>query len=449
MTDTHLYQQARLSRDPRFDGSFFVAVKTTKIFCRPICPATLPLEKNVEYFVMAQQAMQQGYRPCLRCRPDSAPSSNAWQGVVTTVNRASQLLHTYHELSISEIAQKLGIGERYFRQLFNQQIGVSPKQFQLFDQILFAKHLLHQSNLSVEQVAQASGFNNARRLQIQMKKVTGLSPSQVRKQQQNIAQDIQLTMAFRPPYNWPHIRDFLALRAIPNIEQIKHDSYARTFILGNCKGWFQAQFDEQNNQFKLHIKLNDIKYLSKVLRNIERVFDVSADIQTIQHQLSLSGIPPENFTAGMRLPGIWEPFEAGCRAILGQQISVKAAIKLVTQLVQELGEKTDETHYFPRPDCVAKNTLLFLKIPTSRKQTLLAFASFCQQHPDATIDDWLSIKGIGPWTVAYAKMRGLSSPDIWLDSDLVIKNQLKKFSIDANNARPWRSYLTLQLWNLT
>ena len=448
MTDTHLYQQARLSRDPRFDGSFFVAVKTTKIFCRPICPATLPLEKNVEYFVMAQQAMQQGYRPCLRCRPDSAPRSNAWQGVVTTVNRASQLLHTYHELSISEIAQKLGIGERYFRQLFNQQIGVSPKQFQLFDQILFAKHLLHQSNLSVEQVAQSSGFNNARRLQIQMKKVTGLSPSQVRKQQQNITQDIQLTMAFRPPYNWPHIRDFLALRAIPNIEQIKHDSYARTFILGKCKGWFQAQFDEQNNQFKLHIKLNDIKYLTKVLRNIERVFDVSADIQTIQHQLSLSGIPPGNFTAGMRLPGIWEPFEAGCRAILGQQISVKAAIKLVTLLVQELGEKTDETHYFPRPDSVAKNTLLFLKIPTSRKQTLLAFASFCQQHPDATIDDWLSIKGIGPWTVAYAKMRGLSSPDIWLDSDLVIKNQLKKFSINANNARPWRSYLTLQLWNL-
>lgn len=448
MTDTHLYQQARLSRDPRFDGSFFVAVKTTKIFCRPICPATLPLEKNVEYFVMAQQAMQQGFRPCLRCRPDSAPSSNAWQGVVTTVKRASQLLHTHHELSISDIANKLGIGERYFRQLFQDQLGVSPKQFQLFDQILFAKHLLHQSNLTIEQVAQSSGFNNARRLQIQMKKVTGLSPSQVRQQQHEIKQDIQLIMAFRPPYNWPHIRNFLALRAIPCIETIKTHSYARTFISGDCKGWFKARFDGTNNQFKLHIKLDNIKYLAQVLRNIERVLDVSADIQAIQHQLTLCGIPPENLLEGMRLPGVWLPFEAGCRAILGQQISVKAAINLVTQLVQELGEKTDEVQYFPSPENMASHDLLFLKIPDSRRQTLIRFAAFCEQHPSADIDDWLSIKGIGPWTVAYAKMRGLSSPDIWLDSDLVIKNQLKKFAINSDNARPWRSYLTLQLWNL-
>ena len=300
MADTLLYQQARLSRDPRFDGCFFIAVKTTKIFCRSICPANLPLEKNVEYFVMAQQAMQQGYRPCLRCRPDSAPSSNAWQGVATTVKRASQLLHNYHELSISEIALKLGIGERYFRQLFKLQLGISPKQFQLFDQILFAKHLLHQSNLSIEQVAQSSGFNNARRLQVQMKKVTGLSPTQVRQQQRHIEQNIQLTMAFRPPYNWSHIRNFLALRAIPTIEHIEDDSYARTFILGNCKGWFQASYDGPKNQFKLQIKLSEIKYLAKVLRNIERVLDVSADIQAIQQQLSLSGLPQEQLTEGLR-----------------------------------------------------------------------------------------------------------------------------------------------------
>jgi AraC family transcriptional regulator of adaptative response / DNA-3-methyladenine glycosylase II len=448
MTATHLYQQARLSRDPRFDGSFFVAVRTTKIFCRPICPATLPLEKNVVYFVIAQQAMQHGYRPCLRCRPDSAPRSNAWQGVLTTVNRASHLLQNYHELSISQIAEKLGIGDRYFRQLFQAKIGISPKQFQLFDQILFAKHLLHQSNLSIEQVAQSSGFNNARRLQIQMKKTTGLSPSQVRKQQRTIEQDIELTMAFRPPYNWPHLRDFMVKRAIPAIEEINEVSYARTFILSDCKGWFQAHFDGSNNQFKLRIKLDNIKYLAQVLRNIERVLDVSADIQSIQQQLKLSGLPHEILSEGMRLPGIWDPFEAGCRAILGQQISVKAAINLVTQLVHELGDKTLDMQYFPTAESIASHDLSFLKIPESRRQTLKAFAIWCQQRPDGAIDDWLDIKGIGPWTVAYAKLRGLSSPDIWLDSDLVIKNQLKKHSIDADQARPWRSYLTLQLWNL-
>ena len=448
MTDTHLYQQARLSRDPRFDGSFFVAVKTTKIFCRPICPATLPLEKNVEYFVMAQQAMQQGYRPCLRCRPDSAPRSNPWQGVLTTVKRASQLLHSNHQLNINDIAAKLGISDRYFRQLFQRQLGISPKKFQLFDQILFAKHLLHQSNLSVEQIAQTSGFNNARRLQIQMKKVTGLTPSQVRKQQRHIEQDINLTMAFRPPYNWPHIRDFLAARAIPVIEKICEHSYARSFILGDCRGWFQATFDEPNNQFSLCIKLDNIKSLAQVLRNIERVLDVSADIQAIQQQLKASGVPHELLSEGMRLPGIWDPIEAGCRAILGQQISVKAAINLVSQLVNELGEKSPDGHYFPTPQNIATHDLTFLKIPDSRRQTLKAFAAWCEQHPDGEIDDWLTIKGIGPWTVTYAKLRGLSSPDIWLDTDLVIKNQLKKYAINAELARPWRSYLTLQLWKL-
>ncbi|WP_340678531.1 AlkA N-terminal domain-containing protein [Paraglaciecola sp.] len=448
MTATDVYQQARLSRDPRFDGSFFVAVKTTKIFCRTICPATLPLEKNVEYFVMAQQAMQHGYRPCLRCRPDSAPHSNAWQGVLTTVNRASHLLHSYHELSISEIAEKLGIGDRYFRQLFQAQLGISPKQFQLFDQILFAKHLLHQSNLSIEQVAQSSGFNNARRLQIQMKKATGLSPSQVRKQQRTIDQDIQLTMAFRPPYNWPHLRDFMAVRAITMVEEINADSYARFFTLGDCKGWFQARFDEPNNQFKLRIKLDNIKYLTQVLRNIERVLDVSADMQAIQQQLKLSGIPDERLTEGLRLPGIWNPFEAGCRAILGQQISVKAAINLVTQLVCELGEKSLDVQYFPKAENILNHDLSFLKIPESRRQTLRDFATWCHHHLDGEIDDWFTIKGIGAWTIAYAKLRGLSSPDIWLESDLVIKNQLKIYSIDSEQARPWRSYLTLQLWNL-
>ena len=448
MPDSQQYQQARLSRDPRFDGAFFVAVKTTKIFCRPICPATLPLEKNVEYFLLAQQAMQQGYRPCLRCRPDSAPRSYAWQGIATTVARASQLLQAHHSLSITDIAEKLGIGERYFRHLFKSQLGISPKQFQLYDQILFAKHLLHQSNLSIEQVAQSSGFNSSRRLQQQMKKITGLSPSQIRTQQRTIQQDIHLTLAFRPPYNWAHLRDFLAMRAIDGIEQVTQDSYARSFVLAGCRGWFVARFDQQNNRFKLTICLDNIKFLSQVLRNIERVLDVSADMSAIEQGLILSGMPADQITKGLRLPGIWDPFEAGCRAILGQQISVKAAISLVSQLVDELGEQSADHLFFPSAARVAEHSLLFLKIPERRRQTLKAFAVWYQQYPDAKIENWLEIKGIGPWTVAYAKLRGLSLPDVWLASDLVIKNQLKNYPIDPDKVRPWRSYLTFQLWSL-
>jgi AraC family transcriptional regulator, regulatory protein of adaptative response / DNA-3-methyladenine glycosylase II len=448
MTNLQAFQKARLSRDPRFDGTFFIAVKTTKIFCRSICPANLPLEKNVEYFVMAQQAMQKGYRPCLRCRPDSAPKSYAWQGIATTVQRASQLLHTHHDLTISEIAQKLGIGERYFRQLFKSQIGLSPKQYQLFDQMLLAKQLLHHSNLSVELVAQTCGFSSARRLQMQMKLMCGLSPSQMRKKEKTMDQDIHLTIAFRPPYDWQQVSNFLAVRAIEGVENISPTSYARFFTLENEKGWFQAEFDEINKQFKVRITLNNITLLPKVITNIERILDVNADVVAISHSLLESGIPQEQLNSGLRIPGVWHVFEAGCRAILGQQISVKAAINLVTTLTKTLSDTQEDARYFPCPAKVANSNLSFLKIPASRRLTLQAFATWCLHNPDGGLDEWINIKGVGPWTIAYAKLRGLSLPDVWLESDLVVKNQLKKYAISADNARPWRSYLSLQLWTL-
>ena len=448
MPDSQHYQQARLSRDRRFDGRFFVAVKTTGIFCRPICPATLPLEKNVEYFELAQQAMQQGYRPCLRCRPDSAPSSFAWQGTGTTVQRACQLLREHHTLSIQAIAAKLGIGERYFRQLFQQHLGLSPKQFQLFDQLLLAKQLLHQSQLSIEQVAQTCGFNSARRLQFQMKKLTQLSPSQIRQHKRAAEPGLQLNLAFRPPYNWPHMREFLRLRAIDAVEQINDTSYARSFRLAGCHGWFSATYQPDAHQFAVQIELSQLNALPRVLRNIERILDISADMQGVESSLLQAGLSPELITQGLRLPGIWDPFEAGCRAILGQQISVKAAINLLNQLVNQLGQSDQTRRYFPLPQDVATSALDFLKMPDSRRQTLRAFAHWCSENDMAEVEQWLQIKGIGPWTVAYAKMRGLSQPDIWLDSDLVIKHQLKRYALEPQLVRPWRSYLTLQLWNL-
>ena len=158
------YQQARLSRDRRFDGRFFVAVKTTGIFCRPICPAVAPKEQNVEYYPLAEQAMQAGYRPCLRCRPDSSPQSWAWKGVDTSVERALRLLSEHPELSLGQIADKLGMTDRYLRKLFQERVGMAPKRYQLFKQLLQAKQLLHQTNLNVEQVALACGFQSEKGL---------------------------------------------------------------------------------------------------------------------------------------------------------------------------------------------------------------------------------------------------------------------------------------------
>jgi AraC family transcriptional regulator of adaptative response / DNA-3-methyladenine glycosylase II len=443
------YQQARLTRDPRFDGTFFIAVKTTKIFCRPICPANPPLEKNVEYFQLAQQAMTAGYRPCLRCRPDSAPQSYAWQGVNTTVQRAMRLLRQYRELSIEEIAEKLGITTRYFRQLFQQHLGLSPKQYQLFDKVLFAKQLLHQSDLPIEHIAHASGFASARRLQHNFKKVTGFTPQQIKQGTRNQNQLICLTLAFRPPFNWQHMQVFLALRAIQGVESVTENSYSRTFIIGLDKGWFRISPIPDKHYLQVELGLTNIENLTTVLNNIERVFDLSADTASIQAQLIKSGIPEENMLKGLRIPGVWDTFEAGCRAILGQQISVKAAINLLSLLTKELGETEGEKYYFPTAQAIINSDLSFLKIPNSRKQTLRLFAQHHIENTDSSLDDWLNIKGIGPWTIAYAKMRGLSSPDIWLNTDLIIKKQLEKFAVDAELASPWRSYLTFQLWSMT
>ena len=442
------YQQARLSKDPRFDGAFFTAVKTTKIFCRSICPANAPLEKNVEYFQLAQQAMSAGYRPCLRCRPDSAPQSCAWQGVNTTVQRAMKLIRQNKLLSIDDIATKLGITSRYFRQLFQQHLGLSPKQFQLFDKVLFAKQLLHQSQLPIEQIAQASGFASARRLQHNFKKVTGLTPQQIKKNNMTQSQMITLKLAYRSPFNWPHFQSFLALRAIDGVEKVNKNSYARTFTLAKQNGWFKATYLPNTPYLKVDIHLESLESLTLVLNNIERVFDINADTDTIQNQLMASGVPTDCIQHGLRLPGVWDPFETGCRAILGQQISVKAAIQLLTQLSNELGEMHSDKRYFPTPKAVANSDLSFLKMPNSRRLTLRLLAQYILDNPTATVDDWLQIKGIGPWTVAYVKMRGQSVPDIWLDTDLIIKKQLTTFNINASLARPWRSYLTLQLWSM-
>ena len=446
------YQQARLARDPRFDGTFFIAVKTTHIFCRPICPATAALEKNVEYFQLAQQAMLAGYRPCLRCRPDSAPHSYAWQGVNTTVHRAMRLLRQNRELNIQQIATKLGITARYFRQLFQQHLGLSPKQYQLFDKVLFAKQLLHESNLPIAHIAHASGFASARRLQHNFKKVTGFTPQQIKQSKNKQGELISLRLAFRPPFNWEYMQSFLALRVIQGVENITENCYSRSFITGTDKGWFSVSPVKNKHYLKVEISLPNIEKLTNVLTNIERIFDLNADTNTIQTQLLRCGVPKETIVTGLRIPGVWDKFEAGCRAILGQQISVKAAIRLLSQLTQELGATEGDKVYFPTPEAIANSDLSFLKIPYSRKQTLRLLAHHNVHSSDSSeslVDDWLSIKGVGPWTVAYAKMRGQSSPDIWLNTDLIVKKQLAKLTIDAELARPWRSYLTLQLWSMT
>ncbi len=453
------YQQARLSRDPRFDGVFFTAVKTTGIFCRPVCPASPPKEENVEYFETASEALVSGYRPCLRCRPESAPFSPAWSGTETTVKRALSMIHEngFNGIKLSELAERIGITDRYLRKLFEQQIGVSPKHYIQHQQVLFAKALLHQTHLPINQVAYACGFNNVRRFNDAFKRITTKTPSEIKKLRASDA-PIRLQMNYQPPFNWEHWRGFVEARHMSGVEFLGQSSYGRTFSLPNgeggyIKGWFNAVHRPDKQGFNVSIEIDDAKYLYPASQRIRQVLDLNANVEVIELGLAAAGLPENRILKGLRIPHCWDAFEAGVRAILGQQVSVKAATNLLNQLVGELGEsKTvgDNTRvWFPTPRKVARNKLTFLKIPEARKQTLIALAKWVDKHPTDDIEKWLKIKGIGQWTVDYAKMRGQGDTDIWLDTDLGIKKAIDIFpSINANHAKPWCSYLTFNMWGM-
>jgi AraC family transcriptional regulator of adaptative response / DNA-3-methyladenine glycosylase II len=452
MLTPKICQKARLSRDPRFDGKFFTAVKTTGIYCRSICPVSPPKEENVVYFATAVECVNAGFRPCLRCRPDSAPDSPAWKGVNTTLERAISLINegALQQGSMCLLAERLGISDRYLRQLFNKHIGMSPKAYALYQQCLFAKQLLHQTNLPITQVALASGFASVRRFNDCFQSQLKLTPTKMRKSGDGQSSRLQLNLSYRPPFNWSNMQALLNSRAISSLEWCSENSYGRTFDWLGCVGNFTAKHVAHNHTFEVSIELDDLKHLKPIINNIRRILDLNVDMQAVEHDIH--SCFPNDFTinSGIRLPGIWNMFEAGVRAILGQQISVVAARNLVQQLVEELGEKTGGYRLFPTPESIVLSDLSFLKIPGSRKQTLHNIAQHyvdCEQPDDPK--QWLALKGIGPWTVEYSQLRGLSDPDIFLSGDLGVKKAMVNLKSDFNlmQASPWRSYLTFQLWS--
>ncbi|WP_070968988.1 Ada metal-binding domain-containing protein [Vibrio sonorensis] len=439
-------QKARMARDARFDGAFYIAVKTTNIFCRPICPANLPKEENVEYFHDQSQALNAGYRPCLRCRPDSAPRSYAWKGVETTFERAINLIEqgALREGSLSQLAERLGISDRYLRQLFKRYLGVSPKQYALYHQLMFAKQLLHQSKMSITDIAFASGFRSVRRFNDAFLKTLQLSPSQIRGKTAVGDSSHQILLTFKGRIDWDRTLDFYRLRAVEGIEKVDDVSYERHACIGDTKAWIRVQ-KATDHSLLLEYKIEDITRLNLLVRRVRRVFDLDVDLTSVEkHLLHVS--PKLVRYSGIRIPGVWSTWEAGVRAILGQQVSVKAAITHLNHLVSNLGD--GDNHAFPTPQQVRDGDVSFLKMPNSRKETLQRLASWVCDNPEGSVSDWLTLKGIGPWTVNYALLRGQSESNRFLSDDLVVKHALKKFpELNAETVSPWGSYATLHCWS--
>ncbi|MGO3859698.1 MAG: AlkA N-terminal domain-containing protein [Neisseriaceae bacterium] len=462
MLDLKQCQQARLSRDARFDGQFFIGVLSTGIYCRTICPARQPLEKNVAYFPSAAAAANAGLRPCLRCHPDSAPQSTRWQGATARLQQALALIHQgyLNDHTIAELSAHLGISPRYLNKLCQNHLGVSAQGYALYQKCLFAKQLLHQTQLPISTVAYASGFNDLSHFNHQFKAQLGLTPSALRKQSTaHTEPSLTLFLSYRPPYHWTTLHDFLQARLLPPLEWLSPDSYGRTFTWADAHGYFSATHQADKNGFSVQLSLSDLRHLAPVVQNIRRVLDLDADTTIIEAHLR-QACPSLPLTQGLRLPGVWSLFEAGIRAICGQQVSIKAAHNLVGHIAQQYGpvvqlppqlnRATEPHHYFPTAQQLASADFNTLATTHSRKDTLRHFVAFNQTEPRPDPSDWLTLKGIGPWTVDYALMRGASHPNIWLATDLGVKKSLAQLPpFEPGLAAPWRSYLTFHLWQMT
>ncbi|GAA4363845.1 AlkA N-terminal domain-containing protein [Kangiella marina] len=358
--------------------------------------------------------------------------------------------------SVQSFSASLGISDRYLRKIFEQHLGMSPQSFANHHKLMLARQLLQQTDLPITEIALSSGFNSVRRFNDSFKATMRLSPSELRKKASRSelkSVSITLQLSYRPPYNWAQMQRFLKLRELPLIESVSDNSYSRTFSINQTQGWFKATHQPSKHRFSVDIELQDNAQLMPAIAQIKQVLDLESDVSTIEKHLAKDTKLKPIICKGLRLPACWNTFEAGIKAILGQQVSVKAAYGHTHKLIERVGATYNEQHkLFPTPTEVMKADLSFLKMPNRRKQTLTDFAAWFVEaehtQSDISLSDILDIKGIGPWSYEYIKLRSGQDTDAFPEKDLGVIKAIEALEItDTDSWSPWRSYATLQLWN--
>lgn len=469
--------QARRSRDPRFDGLFFTAVHSTRIYCRPVCPA--PYAKRVSYFATAAAAEAAGYRPCLRCRPELSPSDGAWRRGDAAMARALTLIDqgALADAPVSALAARVGVGERQLRRLFVERLGAPPMGVHGTRRLLFAKQLLTETALPVTAVAMAAGFGSLRRFNAAFQAAYRMAPRELRRQPGTAAREggdtLTLRLAYRPPCDFASMLDFLRGRALPGVEVVDERGYARV-IAGSDggHGWLRVSAWPGEHALKLELHAPMAARLLDVVQRLRRMFDLDADPQVIAGTLSADPClrPLLQARPGLRLPGGWDGFEIAVRAVLGQQVSVAAARTLATRLVQRFGTPLATPfgdgleRLFPEPAMLAEADLQAIGLTRARADTVRAIARAVIDgrvdfRSGRTLDDvharWTALPGIGPWTAQYIAMRALGHPDAFPAEDLVLRKALaaggpvptaKQAADRAEAWRPWRAYGVIHLW---
>lgn len=459
-------EQARQRRDSRFDGRFFIAVRSTGIYCRPICPARLPKASNVTFYNTAAAASEAGYRPCLRCRPEAAPGTPAWLGTSTTVTRALRLIHegALDRHAVPALAERLGITSRHLGRLFQKHLGASPKTVALTWRLQFAKKLIDETGLSMTEVALASGYGSLRRFNDHFQQVYKRPPSTLR-QSRSKDKGLQITLAYRPPYDWEGVCDFLAKRAIPGIEWLDNGTWNRYIRVNNETGRISVSHAPPR-QLICRIDAPSTAPLIRLIEQVKNLFDLNADPDEINRVLGRDEVLTTLLrkSPGIRVPGAWDGFELAIRALVGQQVSVVGASTLMGRIVEQYGSRLNGTVQFPTPEQLMRADPQSLPMPATRGKAIIALARAVAEgrielgrwaEPEALKASLLAIKGIGEWTAEYIALRVLSDPDAFLSTDLVLMKSARRLFGDQHSEqlrqrshawRPWRAYAGLLLW---
>jgi AraC family transcriptional regulator of adaptative response / DNA-3-methyladenine glycosylase II len=474
--------KALLARDARFDGLFFVGVSSTRIYCRPICPVKPPREINCSFYNSAPEAEQAGFRPCLRCRPELAPGHapvDGSQRIAESIIKQIEECTWDEKAALENISGRFDLSSRQIRRIVQKEFGVPPIQLLLTRRLLLAKQLLTETGLSITDVALASGFSSLRRFNDAFLTRYKMPPTRLR---QNCRADLitvpaaetsSLQLAYRPPYNWTGILNFLKARELKGVEWVTDSFYARTVNFDDHKGWIKVSQLKNKNALLLELTHTLMPVLPALLRRLRELFDLNARPDLISEHLGRDSIlsPLVKVNPGLRVPGAFNAFELGVRAILGQQITVKAATTIAGRFVAAFGDPIQTpfpelNRLSPSSARVARATIDDLAkqgILSARCKSILAVAraeisnslsleNGSHQSPKITIQRLSELPGIGPWTAHYIAMRALRWPDAFPKEDIAIRNKLGGVTAKQADAlsqpwRPWRSYAVLHLWN--
>jgi AraC family transcriptional regulator of adaptative response / DNA-3-methyladenine glycosylase II len=465
MKQEEVFYQAMLARDHRFDGKFFVGVKTTGIYCRPICPAK-PKKENVEFFKHQHLAENAGYRPCMRCRPESAPQSPVWIGKSAVVQRAIKVLNNQEIINFNEneFADKFGVTARHLRRLFVEEVGKTPKQLSFENRLNLARKLIAETALSITEIAFASGFNSIRRFNDAFKDRFKNAPSEMRRKKIDTGPGLKISLPYRPPFDFEGLMKSYENHRMGNLEWFENGKMHRVISFGGKVGKIVIENEEEKSRLNVLIDFPDTSMIHVIVNRVRNLFDLDSDPLVVANSLeSDPGVKKIlKLYPGIRLPSGWDPFEIAIGTILGQLVSVEMGRALVHDLIEIAGTETNlmfngkMVKLFPTPQQIVKADLRELRTTKARKDAMVEFSHAviekkisleATQNVDEFLKSVLSIRGIGPWTAHYMALKVIRDTNTFPASDLILARALELHPIEViEKMSPWRGYAAALFW---